>query len=212
MNRVSILERKLFSVFPLVWRRRLVSLIAFSVTCAVRGGTERSRAGSKDASPTPPHDFVTFVHSRGLRGAPPHTIRGSIDWGTLFSAEHLVQSMTFALTLTTSVSTAPQLLSNHFCRFYCPKTSGKRAVWSVWNSRFQRGLLLFEETVSFWRSNLVSHPAFEAILQVLCCVYRKHHCSLNKNLLSWNIFYFPSSSQTAITAVNRSCQRFRGAW
>lgn len=148
---------------PLPCRWWPVLLIAFSLTCAIRGETKSSRAGhqsagTKDVTPAALRDFVTFVYSRGLRGAPPHTIRGSIDWGTLFSTEHLVQSMTFAVTLTTLVCPAPQLLSNHFCSFYGRKKSGKRAVWSVWNSRFQRGLLLLEETISFWRANMVSHP------------------------------------------------------
>lgn len=132
-------------------------------------GPASGSAGRRNVTPAPPDDFVTFVYSRGLRGAPPRTIRGSIDWGTLFSAEHLVQSMTFGLTLTTSVSTAPQLLSNHSAVFIAWKRLGKEP-FEVWNSRFQWGLLLFEESISFLRSNLVSHPMSVAILQVLRCV------------------------------------------
>lgn len=90
----------------------------------------------KNVTPTPPDDFVTFVHSRGLRGAPPRTIRGCIDWGTLFSAEHLVQSMMFGLTLTTSVSTAPRLLSKRSAVFIASNRLGKKSRLK-WNSTFQ---------------------------------------------------------------------------
>lgn len=110
----------------------LSELMAFSLTCAIRGDSEpessragRRSAGGANVTRAPPHDFVTLVYSAGLRGALPRTIRGSIDWGTLFSAEHLVQSMTFAPTLTTSVSTAPQLLSNHSAVFIAWKRLGK---------------------------------------------------------------------------------------
>lgn len=108
-------------------RWRPVWVMAFSLTCAIRGETESGEqpAGRRNVILAPPDDFVTFVHSLGLRGALPRTIRGSIDWGTQFSAEHLVQSMTFALTLTTSVSTAPQLLSNHSAVFIAWKRLGK---------------------------------------------------------------------------------------
>lgn len=137
---------KVFSVFVLF-------NAAASSTACLRNGIfinwcrqrrNWEQPAEKNVTPTPPDDFVTFVHSRGLRGAPPRTIRGCIDWGTLFSAEHLVQSMTFGLTLTTSASTAPRLLSNRSAVFIAWNRLGKKSRLK-WNSTFQRGLSLSGE-------------------------------------------------------------------
>lgn len=95
-------------------------------------------ASGKDVTRAPVRDFVRRPRSSG--NSTSHHYRQHWLRQQPFLAEHLVHSMVFGLTLTTSVGEAPRWQSHCFCRLRrLDRRLGKGDVWRCWwNSRFYK--------------------------------------------------------------------------